>query len=110
MMTDRVKCAPPPNVARTNLALVCWRRPSSFRRVASDGGELGDGYFIVAHAFVEVSKQRSGLGGDHGGLAVGSGEGVDSREGCPVGRDQNLHRAGNRTCANRCAKEAIDAL
>src|SRR5260370_37822596 len=86
------------------------RQVNSFCRVSGGGRELGDGYFIVAHAFVEVSKQRGGFGGDHGGLAVGPGESVDSCQGRPIGGDQKLHRARNRTRANCCAKEAIEAL
>ena len=86
------------------------RLVNSFCGVPGGGRELGDGYFIVAHAFVEVGEQRSGLGGDDGGLIVGSGESVDCCQGCPVGGDQNLYRAGNWACANRGAEEAIETL
>jgi hypothetical protein len=72
--------------------------------------EISEGDFIVTHTLVEIGKQRGGLGGNDGGFAVGSGEGVDGGEGLPVRGDDNFHRAGRRTRANRYAQEPFEAL
>jgi hypothetical protein len=72
--------------------------------------EISEGDFIVTHTLVEIGKQRGGLAGNDGGFAVGSGEGVYGGEGLPVRRDDNFHRAGYRTDANRYAEEPVEVL
>ena len=72
--------------------------------------EVSEGDFIVTHTLVEIGEQRGGLGGNYGGFAVGSGEGVDGGEGLPVRGDDNFHRAGYWTDANRYAEEPGEVL
>ena len=72
--------------------------------------EISEGDFIVTHTLVEIGKQRGGLGGNDGGFAVGSGEGVDGGEGLPVRGDDNFDCAREWTRANCCAEEPFAAL
>jgi hypothetical protein len=66
--------------------------------------------FIVTHTLVKIGEQRGGFGRDHCGFAVGSSEGIDSGERFPVRGDDELNRAGERTRADRCAEEPLEAL
>src|SRR5579864_1305374 len=72
--------------------------------------EIRERNFAVPHPLVEIGEQRSSFGGNHGGLAVGSGKGADSGERPPVRGDQNFHGARSRTRANRRTEEAVEAL
>jgi hypothetical protein len=44
--------------------------------------ELGNGDFVVAYTLVEIGEQGCSFRGNHGGVPVGSGEGVDGGESC----------------------------
>lgn len=73
-------------------------------------GEILERNFVVPHPLVEIGEQRSSVGRNHGGLAVGSRKGADSSERLLVRGDQDFHSTWNRPCANRGTEEAVEAL
>ena len=64
----------------------------------------------MAHALIEIGQEGGGFGGDHGSFAIGTRKCVNGGERCPVRSHKNFHGAGSGTRANRCPKEAFDAL